>query len=171
MTAPYRRISARRPERLIIVDSTPTSQTPPSKIMSSFPVGLTPKSSKTCRAQVGEICPNVLQLGAVRPLKFGPEKRFKSSRVHGCEGQRRATESWSPVTKLPQRADFFNTSVKGPGQNVLTSRRASLGIFTAHASRASGPATWTMSGWLVGRFLTAKVARTASLLSASAARP
>ena len=115
--------------------------------------------------------PNVLAEGAVSPLNALPAKRLRSSCVQGCEGQRIATVSWPPVTKSPQRADFGSTIVSGPGQKRSARILASTGTTEAQCGSASGPATCTISGCVVGRFFTAKVLKTASRLSASAARP
>ena len=154
-----------------MVDSIPNSQGPPSRMKSSFPSGLTPRSSTTCSALDGLMRPKVLQDGAVKPRKFGPAKALRSACAQGWDGQRSATVSCPPVTKNPHRGFFLSTMVSGPGQKARASIRASGGTFSAQASIASGPQMWTMSGWFVGRPFTRKVASTALRLSASAARP
>jgi hypothetical protein len=62
VTPPGLRRSGRSPAKLMIVDSTPTSVDPPSRIRSIFPS----RSARTCCALVGLGRPEILALGAAR---------------------------------------------------------------------------------------------------------
>ena len=89
----------------------------------------------------------------------------------GCEGTRRPTLSWPPVTKSFAFAERLRISVSGPGQKRSASLRAAGGISRAQAKAASAEAKCTITGWSAGRRLAAYRRATAAALEASAPRP
>ena len=146
-----------------MVDSTPTRAGPPSRPRSTSE----PRSARTCSARVGLTRPKRLALGAATP----PSNARSTASATGCPGTRSATVSCPPVTASEAREERRSTSVSGPGQNAEASRNASGGTWDAQDSMDDACATWTMSGWVDGRPFTAKMRRTASSFSASAASP
>ena len=98
-------------------------------------------------------------------------KAASSARATGCAGARSATVSCPPVTAAGTIADFGKTSVSGPGQKASASRAAASGTSDAKARAAPKLLKWTMSGWLVGRPLAAKMRPTAAAFEASAPSP
>ncbi len=105
-----------------MVDSSPTSHAPPSSTRRSGP-----NSSRTCCAVVGLTWPNLLADGAATaPLPTFANSR-SSACATGCEGQRRPTVSWPPVTIAGTRGDFFRIIVRGPGQKAAARRAGGLG--------------------------------------------
>ena len=87
---PGRSSTGTSPAKATIVDSIPTAHAPPSSICATA----SPRSSATCRAVVGEMRPKRLADGAAMP----PPKARSSARATGCDGTRKPTLSWPPVT-------------------------------------------------------------------------
>lgn len=88
--APGRSILGNSPVQSIIVDSTPTSDSPPSRIKSTDVKYFT-NSEITASAEVGETCPKRFALGAAIPfpLTFGiHEEELKQLGDSGLEAQR-----------------------------------------------------------------------------------
>ena len=102
----------------MMVDSIPTSQSPPSKTIKP---NMPSNSLRTSAALVGETLPNRLADGATTP----PLNLRSNSCAIGCAGARMATVSCPPVRSLKTLLSFLKTKVKGPGQKVLTSNSAS----------------------------------------------
>ena len=131
-----------------MVDSTPTSVGPPSRIISTR----LPRSSATCDASVGLTRPERLAEGAA----IGLPKAASNLCATGWAGARIATES-SPArasAATGQVASAGTTSVSGPGQNAFASTSASPTI-SASFSAAARSATWAMRGLNEGRSLAA----------------
>ena len=102
----------------MMVDSIPTSQSPPSKTIKP---NIPSNSLRTSAALVGETLPKRLAEGATTP----PLNLRSNSWAIGCAGARMATVSWPPVSSFKTLLSFLKTSVRGPGQKVLTSSNAS----------------------------------------------
>ena len=98
-------------------------------------------------------------------------KAASSARATGCAGARSATLACPPVTAAGTCAAFGSTSVSGPGQNASARRDAASGTSAAQARAAAKPLKCTMSGWVFGRPLAAKMRATAAAFDASAPRP
>src|SRR5665213_252739 len=103
----------------MMVDSTPTVQGPPSKIIFT----LFPNDFRTCSAVVGLTCPKGLALGAAMGR---PDSRI-SSNAMGWLGTRIATLGKEEVTMSGTRGDLGRTIVRGPGQNLSMSFKAFSG--------------------------------------------
>src|SRR6056297_2036766 len=101
-----------------MVDSTPTSQAPPSRMASIRPE----RPAYTCAASVGLIRPDGLAEGAAT----GPPNVLNSCLATGCAGTRMARVGKSAVTSGDRPEFDFKgkTSVKGPGQKALARRSA-----------------------------------------------
>ena len=164
---PGRSSSGVSPVKATIVDSMPTSQRPPSRMVSTAP----PRSSATCRAVVGEMRPKRLALGAAMPRPPRAANAASSACATGCDGTRRPTLSWPPVTASSTCAARGTISVSGPGQNASASARAPAGTERAQCPRSATLPMCTITGWSAGRPLAAKIARTAAALPASAPSP
>jgi hypothetical protein len=150
-----------------MVLSMPTSHAPPSTIIATF----VPRSSRTCRAVVGEIRPKRLAEGAAMPRPPACANACSNACATGCDGTRRPTLSWPPVTASDTCDARGTMMVSGPGQKASATRRAPRGIARAHVAASRASLTWTMTGWSAGRPFVAKIARTASSLPASAPSP
>ena len=87
---PGRRITGSFLVQSIIVDSMPISQVPPSMIKSNS-FKLSPNSSSTSLALVGDTAPNLFALGAAIPFPPNSSNFLKSSIATGCEGIRNPT--------------------------------------------------------------------------------
>lgn len=144
------------------VDSTPTSQFPPSKIS-----GMRPSmSSMTCLAAVGLGLPLRLALGAAT----GTLHAFNSAAATGCEGIRTATVGRDAVTTSGICGLRGMSSVNGPGQKASINFSASGG--TSQMPPADPGSIHARSeDYLQGRPFAAKILRTASLSKAFAPRP
>ena len=108
---PARKMTTFEPVTSMMVDSTPTAQGPPSKIMST----LSPRLSNTCCAVVGLMDLNLLAEGAT----IGTPLFLMRSRATGCAGMRtamlgRPEQARSIAALLSLR---LSTMVSGPGQN------------------------------------------------------
>ena len=84
---------------------------------------LSPNSSRTCSARVGESRPYRLAEGAAMP----PPKAVSSCWAIGCAGTRIAMVSWPPVITSCTLAARGITMVSGPGQKASASRPALSG--------------------------------------------
>ena len=146
------------------VDSTPTSQAPPSRIS-----GMRPSmSSNMWAAVVGLGRPERLPLGAA----MGQPAARISARAIGWDGMRTATVFSPPVVRRGTRADFGKISVSGPGQYAAISARAAGEGSTAISGRSSSASSMcTISGLSPGRPFASKMLATASGFSASAPSP
>ena len=91
-----------------MVDSTPISTAPPSKIISILPL----KSSSTCSAFVGLGRPEVFALGAAI---YPPPASIKALAISSL-GIRTATVSRPPVVSYGTSSVFWKIIVSGPGQ-------------------------------------------------------
>ena len=145
------------------VDSTPTAQGPPSKI-----IGIRPSmSSIICWAAVGDGRPERLPLGAA----IGSPLSRMSAWATGFDGKRMPTVERPAEVTSGIRADFGRTIVIGPGQKASASLKASSGGFSTRPGSISIEAMWTISGLSWGRPLARKIFSTASGFRASPARP
>ena len=118
--APGRRIIGGVIETSTMVDSSPHSAAPPSRIMSIFPS----RSKATWDALVGLGLPDALALGAA----MGRPAARISAMATGCEGKRTATVSSPPVTESGTISVFGKIMVNGPGQKASISFCAAAGI-------------------------------------------
>ena len=100
--------------RSMIVDSTPTSQAPPSTMPSIFPH----ISSRTCSAVVQLGRPEMLALGAAT----GTPAFSMMARVTAWSGHLMPTVSSPPVVRSGTQGFFFRIIVSGPGQKRSASR-------------------------------------------------
>ena len=105
--------------RVITVDSTPNSQSPPSMIASILP----DISSITYFALVGDGKPEVFALGAAMGQPAALITLFATSFI----GIRTATVSRPPLTTLPIKSLFGKIIVSGPGKKASISACA-LGV-------------------------------------------
>ena len=114
-----------------MVDSSPTSQAPPSTTAAIRPSS----PASTCAGDVGLIRPDGLADGAAT----GPPNAASSARATGCAGTRTATVSSPAVTsgESPAPARSGSTSVSGPGQNASERRSAASGHATTSRARAT----------------------------------
>ena len=126
-----------------IVDSTPISTLPPSRIISILPL----KSSATCCAVVGLGLPDVLALGADT---YPPPARI-SSRAISSSGIRTATVSRPPVVPSGTFSFLLKIIVSGPGQKCAAISSTISGTDSTIAPRSSSLAIWTISGLSDGR--------------------
>ena len=161
--APGRSSTGAPPANETIVDSMPTAQAPPSRIIATA----SPRSSATCCAVVGEMRPKRLAEGAAMPSP----KASSSARATGCDGTRRPTLSWPPVTMSGTLRARGRISVSGPGQNAAASAIAPSGTARAHSASRVVSYRCTMTGWSAGRPFAAKMRRTAAGSRASAPSP
>lgn len=148
------------------VDSTPTSQGPPSSTASMRPS----RSLKTWAAVVGLVCPKRFALGAAS----GNRQARKSACAAGCRGTRTPTRERPAVTASGIADVRGSNMVSGPGQKLLPSRctRSCSGSGTeATCDTACTSGTWTMSGSQDGRCFALKIASTAPAEKAFAPRP
>ena len=160
---PGRRTVAISPVKSTTVDSIPTSQGPPSRI-----IGIRSAScSATCLARVGETRFERLALGAAS----GKPHRLSTANITGCAGQRTATVSPPAVTMSGTKSALGRTIDNGPGQNTSARRSAALGQADTQLRAISADSTCTMSGLFAGRPLALKTRLTASGESALAANP
>ena len=114
---PGRKMTGVSPVTDSTVDSTPTLQSPPSRIS-----GIRPSiSSSICAARVGLGRPDRLPLGAA----MGTPDAAISPSAAGCIGQRTATVSSPAVVTSGTAGFFFISRVSGPGQKAFISSRAS----------------------------------------------
>ncbi len=121
-----------------IVDSKPSTESPPSKIMSMRPA----ISSITKRALVGLGRPERFALGAaIKP----PAARINAA-APVCEGKRTATVESPPVVSVGTRSFFSKIIVSGPGQKASARRLALSGTCAASSSNDAMSAIWTISG-------------------------
>ena len=75
-----------------------------------------------------------------------PPNAASSWRATGCEGTRKPTLSWPPVTKSSTCAARGSISVNGPGQNAAASFLASSGTVRAHFSTCLKSSRCTITG-------------------------
>ena len=164
VTAPGRKIIGRARERASTVDSSPTSQGPPSRMSNS---SASENSSATCSAVVGETRPLRLALGA----EIGPPNASMRARATGCAGERTATLLRPPTLAAHTCARRGRMSANGPGQNASANfcARTSQPITVAFAIAASS--TCAMSGLFAGRCLRRNTSHTAGSLVESHASP
>ena len=135
-----------------IVDSTPIGLGPPSRITSRAGSSDGPRSARTWAAVVGLTRPKRFADGAA----IATPVVASSCCVSGWAGARTPTVSRPPVTTSGTRDERGSSSVSGPGQQAAASTAATAGMSTAQSSSQSG-SMWTISGWSVGRSLTAKI--------------
>ena len=149
-----------------MVDSMPTTQSPPSSMGTAAP-----NSSATCAAQVGLTRPKRLALGAARPSTPRSAQVCSSASACGCAGIRRPMLLCPPAAAAATSGRRGKISVKGPGQNCCISACAKAGMSCAKTLACSGAAICTINGWSAGLPLVLKICATACAFCASAARP
>src|SRR5262249_50617159 len=106
------------PVRSSTVDSIPTGQRPPSRIMAT----LRPREPATCSAVVGLILPEGLALGAA----IGRPQAVSTARATAWLGTRTAKLSKPALARSEtvQSRRRGSTRVNAPGQNLAASRSA-----------------------------------------------
>ena len=141
--APGRRITALSPDASTMVDSTPKSQAPPSRIMGIFPS----ISTKTDSAVVGLGRPEILAEGAA----MGTPAAAIKARATSCSGMRTPTVASPPVILSGTMLLRGRIKVMGPGQKAAMSFSAFSGIVAAIWSIIERLATWRIKGLSEGR--------------------
>jgi len=150
----------------MMVDSMPTSHSPPSRINKS-----SPSSDCTCAAVVGLTRPKRLALGADTPCTPEASAARSSTCATGCEGQRKPIESCPPAEAVATPLWRGRIKVKGPGQKASIKACAKSGTCAAKIGTCAALATCTIKGWSAGRPLASKIWATAASSVALAARP
>ena len=143
VTPPGRRRRGTGVAKVSTVDSTPPSQSPPSKRASTRPV----RSSCTWWKVVGLGRPDRLAEGAAR----GTSAASMTARAVGWEGQRTATVSRPPLVSRGMRSDLGRMMVSGPGQKAAANFLALSGTSCTRGGRWAGLLMWTIRGLSEGR--------------------
>ncbi len=143
--------------------SIPTLHGPPSNINGILPF----ISSYTNRASVGLTLPLILADGAAN----GKFDRLIVSNASSLFGILIPTVSRPAVVTYGTKGCFFNTIVKGPGENFSHNKYADSGISTATIFALFASSICTINGLSCGLPFARKIFLTAFALSAFAAKP